>query len=307
MTTHSLILLATEGGIPTSNPWSQLAVPLGILIFVGSVYMLIRSNLGTRRGYLVMSVSLWGFAFLLSLVWTFGAPGTPPTTGPQNLPGQELDAYQPVWRPFAADSTLATDETSPYSQAAAAFPDGWGPVPADFTARAETGVINTTSFFSGLATAEDVEADTYRNVLFGTETQMGDTQYAVADDGRPMIAITMVTTCQLIDDPAAPEDEEMPEQVLPPNCAAAGLDVGEPAPEETTGEDGDVVREEQTLFAFFDAGAPYFPSLLMNGILLVLFAVHLLLLARDETRERKEVQAAQVEAVEAEEKATVSV
>src|SRR5688572_24478959 len=107
-TTTDLLVLATEGGIPTSNPWSQLAVPLGVLIFVGSVYLLLRSNLGTRRGYLVMSTSLWGFGFLLSLFWAFGAPGTPANTGPQNLPGQELDAYQPVWFPFAADSNLAT-------------------------------------------------------------------------------------------------------------------------------------------------------------------------------------------------------
>lgn len=307
MTASNVLILATEGGIPTSNPWSQLAAPLGILIFVGGVYMLLRSNLGTRRGYLVMSTSLWGFTFLLSLFWAFGAPGTPPNTGPQNLPGQELDAYQPTWFPFASDSVLATEEDSPYV-AAAAYPDGWGDVPADFAGTASTGASNITSFFGALEDEVDEEGEElYSNVLFDTEVQDGDTLYAVADNGRPMIAITVVNTCQMIDDPAAPEDEEDPEQVMPPNCEAAGLDVGAPVPEETTGEDGDATRTEQVLFAFFDAGAPFFPSLLMAGLLLVLFVVHVLLLARDETRERKEAEAAVVKPVEIEKKAPVSV
>lgn len=286
-----LIVLATEGGIPTSNPWSQLALPLGILIFVGSVYMLLRSNLGTRRGYLVMSTSLWGFTFLLSLFWAFGAPGTPPNTGPQNLPGQELDEYIPVWVPFAQDSLVVTEEGSPYS-AVAAYPDGWGEVPADFAETAETGASNTTSFFSGLADAGE-EPGTYRNLLFGTEAVVG-TQYAEAANGRPMIAVTTAATCQL-------EDDGTGEFVLPAVCEDAGLEVGDPLPADAEG------RNELTLFAFYDAGAPYFPSILMASILLVLFALHMALLWRDETREHREATAAAEEAVVVEERATVSV
>jgi hypothetical protein len=262
--------------------------------------MLIRSNLGTRRGYLVMSTSLWGFTFLLSLFWAFGAPGTPPNTGPQNLPGQELDEYIPIWVPFVEDAAVVTEEGSPYAAAVQAYPDGWTEVPEDFVDQAETGAQNITSFFAGL------QDEGYTNLLFGTEEILGDPLYAEAENGRPMIAITTVTTCQLIEDPATPEGET-PEFVLPPNCEAAGAEVGDPVPAETTGEEGDAVRTEQTFFAFFDAGAPYFPSLLMAGILFVLFVFHMLLLARDERRERLEAAEAADETVETEERATVSV
>lgn len=300
----SALILATEGGIPTSNPWSQLAVPLGILIFVGSVYLLLRSNLGTRRGYLVMSACLWGFGFLFSLFWAFGAPGTPPNTGPQNLPGQELDEYQPVWVPFAPDSNLATEEGSPYAEAVAAYPDGeWGAVPDDFADTAQTGAENITSFFAGLADIDPA----YQNPLTGTEVQEGETVYTEATNGRPMIAITVVNTCELIEDPAAGDDVEAPEMVLPPNCADAGAEVGDPVPPGESDAEGAVARSERIFFAFFDAGAPYFPSLLMSGILFVLFAFHTALLARDEQRERRESAEAPAEDADAEERATVGV
>lgn len=293
MTASSLIVLATEGGIPTSNPWSQLAVPLGIVIFVGSVYLLLRSNLGTRRGYLVMSTSLWGFGFLISLFWAFGAPGTPPNTGPQNLPGQSLDAYQPVWYPLAQDAALATEEGSPYA-AVAGYPDGWGDVPADFEGEASTGVDNISSFFAGLAD----EDEAYRNLLTGTEAQVGETRYAEAGNGRPMVAATFAQSCQFGLDGAAAD-------ALPAFCE--GLEVGDPIPEGATLSNGNPARTDVTVFAFFDAGAPYFPSLLMSGIMLVLFALHMLLLARDEQREQREAQAAAEETAADEPRATVPV
>lgn len=272
-----LLILATEGGIPPSNPWSQLAMPVGILIFVGSVYLLLRSNLGTRRGYLVMSCCLWGFAFLLSLFWAFGAPGTPANTGPQNLPGQELDEYQPVWVPFAQDSTVATEEGSPYA-AVADFPDGWGEVPAEFAETAELGVDNIQSFFASLVDLEDG----YFNVLDGSEELASDPLYTEAENGRPMIATTLVNTCQPVDVEGAEEGEV----ILPEYCE--GLEIGDPVPADAVDEDGDPARQEQTFFAFYDAGAPYFPSLLMAGTLGLLFAFHMLLLFRDESRERRE-------------------
>ena len=295
-TSTNLLILATEGGIPTSNPWSQVAVPLGILIFVGSVYLLLRSNLGTRRGYLVMSTSLWGFGFLISLFWAFGAPGTPPTTGPQNLPGQPGDAYQPVWVAFAGDAAVVTEEGSPYN-AVATYPEGWGAVPDDFTDEVDAGVQSITSFFSGLA-EEGEEPGTYTNLLFGSETVVGEPQYAEAANGRPMLAVTVAPTCQLGLDGADPTE-------MPPFCE--GQEVGDLIPEDAVLANGNPARVDQTFFGFFDAGAPYFPSLVMSGVMLALLVVHLLLLARDEGRERRERYEAREEAVETEERATVSV
>ncbi len=59
-----------------------IAVLLGFILLPGSVIMLLAANLGLRKGYLIGGVSFFGFLFLLSLIWTFGVPGTPALTGP---------------------------------------------------------------------------------------------------------------------------------------------------------------------------------------------------------------------------------
>lgn len=290
-TVSDLLILAAEGGIPPTNPWAQIALPLGIVIFVGSVYMLLRSNLGTRRAYLVMSTSLWGFTFLLSLFWAFGAPGTPPNTGPQNLPGQSVDHYQPTWNGLAADSFLATQEGSPYG-AITEYPSGWGPVPADLESAASDGASAITSFFSSLSPDEGEEGP-YTDVLRGTETTE-EIQYTVAEDGRPMIAVTVAPTCRLNSDGD-----------LPTFCN--GLEVGDAVPADAVDDNGNPAGERTTVFGFFNPGAVYFPSILMASILLVLFVLHMVLLYRDERREKRERDAAVEETVEVEEKATVGV
>ena len=256
MALSRLAVLATESGIPTSNPWSQLATPLAILIFVGSIYLLLRSNLGTRRGYLVMSTSLWGFGLLLSLFWTFGAPGTPPNVGPQNLPGTELDAYLPVFRPFAATSALAEGDYA-FVQS---YPDGFEEPPADFEERAQEAAGEIQSYFAGLV-------EPYRKELQGTEEPVRVLWSPARDGARfEVVAVEYQATCQLVGE----------EPALPAQCE--GLEVG----------DVDPMAEPEVFFAFFDPGAEYFPSLLMTAIMLVLFAGHMLALYRDETRERRE-------------------
>lgn len=247
-----LLILATEGGIPASNPWAKFGMPLGSIIFIGSVYLLLRSNLGTKRGYLVMATSFLGFTFLLALFWTFGAPGTPPATGPQNLPGQELNEYEPIWVPFAPDSEVANQPTYAVVQN---FPDGFGDVPADFAEEAESGANEVITFFAGLS-------DPYQPILGGLEEPeiLG---YAEAENGRPIIAVNAQPTCQLNSSGE-----------LPPECQ--GLQPGDVVPG----------AEQQLFFAFFDAGAPLFPSLLTTLIVGVLFALHMVLLWRDEKAER---------------------
>ncbi len=278
----ALYVLATEGGIPGSDWRAKIAVPLGLLVFVGTVYMLVRANLGTRRGYLVMATSLWGFMVIYALFWTFGAPGTPPATGPQNLPGQDLDAYEPVWRAFAGDSLVAGQ---PEYAVAKSFPEGFAtdPVaaglPADFAATAELGVDEILNFFS---TKEGPLQDPPIGLTWAPVPD--SIRYAKATNGRPIIAVTYQETYQ-------PADVEVEEGESPP-LTAGGAEPAEDganvAPEGA--QIGDIAEggETYTAFGFFDAGNPQFPSYLMLGLMLLLFVVHALLLARDENRERRE-------------------
>jgi hypothetical protein len=68
--------------------WKGIAVTVAALIlFVGSVYVILSAVFGLRMGYLVLAVSLFGWMIILSGLWVFGATffgaGTPVNQGPR--------------------------------------------------------------------------------------------------------------------------------------------------------------------------------------------------------------------------------
>lgn len=68
----ALLVLAQEGGEKTLwNPTilGVLVVLSAIMLFCGSVYLLLATNLGARLGFLVAAASLTGFLTLLSVLW----------------------------------------------------------------------------------------------------------------------------------------------------------------------------------------------------------------------------------------------
>ena len=75
-----------------------------MILFVGSVYVMLAAVFGLRMGYLVLAVSFFGWMIILSALWTFGAPGTPPNLGPRGV--------EPHWQVFAA-GTLAVESRFP--------------------------------------------------------------------------------------------------------------------------------------------------------------------------------------------------
>ncbi|HUH06937.1 MAG TPA: hypothetical protein VML96_03920 [Egibacteraceae bacterium] len=254
-----LVLLAVEEAshewVPPWDWRAQVALPAGLLIFFGSVFLLLRSNLGARRAYLVEATSFFGFMIILALFWTFGAPGTPIATGPITLPGQPLDAYQPTWTPFAGDSVIAEDERF---VTAKTFPEGWTEVPDAFAAQADTGVQEIQSFFGEQEAGSRIPA---------TWVPVGDTvRYREATNGFPMISAEFKESYQ----PNA--DGSLPEGV-------SETQIGQPIP------DGATFRA----FAFFDAGNIQFPSIVMLAVMTVAFLIHLALLALDERREQREL------------------
>jgi len=119
------LFLATEGveGVSPDHIAAKMALPLGLLLFCGSVYLLLWSNFGARKGGLIYGVAFFGFNFMIGVFWWFGAPGTPIATGPQNFPGQAPDEYQAHWYPFEPDSERAgyfpaTDDLDRFQPAA---------------------------------------------------------------------------------------------------------------------------------------------------------------------------------------------
>lgn len=247
----ALVVLGAEGHPPDSFV-AQVATPAAILVFFGSTYLLVRSNLGTKRGYLVMATTFFGFMSFFSLFWAFGGWGTPDASGPRQLPGQELDHYVPRWIPFAVDSRLAQQEDF---QAVADYPDGWtvyesvdeieGEVGEERFGRVEDGIGEIRGFF-----AEDEVLDGQEFGLVGDLWE--PIEIGIATEGDQLL---MAVTYQEF-------DEENFELV----------------------EDG----ETYAAFGYFEEGAPLLPSFVFFGIAIVLFVLHLWLLDRDERLERRD-------------------
>lgn len=192
-----LTVLASEEFVPPSDWRAQVAVPMAVLILLGSIYLLLRANLGTRRAYLVQASSFFGVMLFLSLFWTVGAPGTPPFTGPQNLPGQPIDYYQPKWVPFAGDSVVAEQ---PEYQAVQGYPETFDEVPAEQEGLAEDGAGAIQEFFS--TNPADDGGDSW---VIGDDWVVTATAYTVAENGRSLLAVEYTEPSEPGE--AAPEGE----------------------------------------------------------------------------------------------------
>lgn len=80
--------------------WKGIAVMIAaIIIFIGSVYIILAAYMGRVMGYLVIAVSLFGWMIILSAIWTFGVPGTLKNLGPRGT--------EPHWAVFAAGTSGA--------------------------------------------------------------------------------------------------------------------------------------------------------------------------------------------------------
>ena len=77
-----------------------LVVLVAFVLLPGSVYMLLASNFGALRGYLIAGTAFFGFLVMLSAVWLFGIPGTTPLTGPKGP--------QPTFVPFTINDPAAS-------------------------------------------------------------------------------------------------------------------------------------------------------------------------------------------------------
>jgi len=275
-------------GVPGDSPSARLAVPLGILVFFGSIYLLLRANLGTRRGYLVLATSFFGFMIIMSLFWTFGAPGTPQMVGPSHLPGQESDAYEPAWVPFAGDSLIAEEPDYQFVQD---YPDGFEEVPDGLAGAAETGTEEIIDFFA--------ETEHKPVTDFDDDWEAAETRYAEAPNGFRVIAVTLEPPAEEGEEEAAGEGEDAAaedEEAVGEGEDAAAEEEEDPAAEdeEAAGEGEDAAAEEEevepvTLFAYFDEGAVRFPGYVFIGLALAGFLLHAVLLNADEAREQRDL------------------
>ena len=97
-----------------------LVVVIAFVFLPGSVFMLLASNFGALKGYLIAGTAFFGFLIMLSAVWLFGIPGTTPLTGPKGT--------QPTFKFFTLDDPAASTYDSVRDFPGGAG-NGWQPAP----------------------------------------------------------------------------------------------------------------------------------------------------------------------------------
>jgi hypothetical protein len=222
-----------------------VVVVIAFVFLPGSVFMLLASNFGALKGYLIAATAFFGFLVMLSAVWLFGIPGTTPLTGPKGT--------QPSFKFFTINDPQAStyDSVRDFQGGAG---NGWQAAPAgevqegspEAALKADLDVARQTA-------VNDFKEETNKDVKDSSEeldvTNLDAKAFYTLQNGTEVAAI-----------------------VISPKTPASGSGLQRPdfAP--------------KTIFAYRDPGNPYLPSILFLIGAVVLFVIHMLLLGLVERR-----------------------
>jgi hypothetical protein len=254
ITTH--LLLACDGcfvGLP-----AVLSLIIGLAVLVGSIYMLLASNLGARKAYLVLMVSLSAWMAIMSAIWTVGLPGTTPGTGPR---GRE-----PQWIPFTPTSEVAKED---FAAEIAKFPNGW----QTMTFKNADGTV-ADRIYPGKIDAKG-ELETIRALVTDAEARLAKTNGLAATASADWTFRAAGVTA------ATAEEKKLPPAEVRFLFVRGKVLFGAIIPATSK-------HPETTVFAYRDKGLVFLYSLYFLFLSLIAFAVHLGLLARLEQREKEE-------------------
>jgi hypothetical protein len=223
-----------------------IAVVVTAFIFLpGSVYMLLASNFGALKGYLIAGTAFFGFLVMLSAVWLFGIPGTTPLTGPKGT--------QPTFKSFTIDDPAAAtyDSVRDFQGGAGG---GWQTEPTgDFAEGSREATLKADLDTARQTAVSDLIEKTNANVKDSSEeldvTNLDAKTYYTIQDGTEVAAI-----------------------VISPKTPPAGSGLQRPD------------FSPVTTFAYRDPGNPSLPSILFLIGSSVLFVLHMLLLGLAERR-----------------------
>jgi len=222
-----------------------LVVITGFVLLPGSVYMLLATNFGALKGYLIAATAFFGFLMMLSAVWLFGIPGTTPLTGPKGT--------QPTFKSFTIDDPQAStyDAVRDFQGQAG---NGWQAAPeGEVEAGSAQEKLKADLDTARQRAVQDLITETNKKVENSSDeldvTNLDAKTFYTIQDGTEVAAI-------VISPKAPPED--------------SGLKKPDFAP--------------KTTFAYRDPGNPYLPSILFLAGASVLFLVHMVLLGMAERR-----------------------
>lgn len=157
-------------------------VVMSLILFVGSVYLLLTAVLGRWMGYLVLMVAFSGWMIVLSALWAFGfysqGPDTPVNLGPRGP--------EPAWVPLLA----STNQTSDRYEEFRSYPGApWEePEPGEQAAEVQsvTGIV--TDFLAEQANEELEIPHTDPTAVTGVEFAVDSLSFATAGDTQLAVA-----------------------------------------------------------------------------------------------------------------------
>jgi len=225
-----------------------LVVVTAFVLLPGSVYMLLATNFGALKGYLIAATAFFGFLILLSATWLFGLPGTTPLTGPKGA--------QPTFRFFTLDDPAASRFDSVRSFQGGAG-NGWQEAPAAAAAGEQGG---------GAEERRKADLDVARQTAVSTLIE--ETNKDIEDSSKELDAANLDAKAFY----TIQDGTEVAAIVISPKDPPAGSGLERPS------------FSPKTTFAYRDPGAPSLPSLLFLIGSLVLFVVHMLALGLVERR-----------------------
>jgi hypothetical protein len=222
-----------------------LVVLTGFVFLPGSVFMLLSSNFGALKGYLIAATAFFGFLVMLSAVWLFGIPGTTPLTGPKGT--------QPTFKSFTINDPQAStyDSVRDFQGGAG---NGWQAAP------------------SGEVQAGSAQETLKADLDTARQTAVGDLIKKTNKDVRDSSEELDVTNVDAKAYYTIQDGTEVAAIVISPKAPPAGSGLKRPT------------FSPVTTFAYRDPGNPRLPSILFLVGALVLFVVHLLLLGVAERR-----------------------
>jgi len=224
-----------------------LVVVTAFVLLPGSVYMLLATNFGALKGYLIAATAFFGFLILLSATWLFGLPGTTPLTGPKGT--------QPTFKFFTLDDPAASKYDSVRSFQGGAG-NGWQEAPA--AAAGEQG--------GGAQERLKADLDVARQTAVSTLVE--ETNKDNKDSSKDLDAANLDAKAFY----TIQDGTEVAAIVISPKTPPAGSGLERPS------------FAPKTTFAYRDPGAPFLPSILFLIGSLVLFVVHMLALGLVERR-----------------------
>jgi hypothetical protein len=222
-----------------------LVVLTGFVLLPGSVWMLLASNFGALKGYLIAATAFFGFLMMLSAVWLFGIPGTTPLTGPKGT--------QPTFKFFTIDDPQAStyDSVRDFRGEAGS---GWRAAPeGEVAAGSAQETLKADLDTARQRAVSDLITQTNKTVTDSSNeldvTNLDAKAFYTIQDGTEVAAI-----------------------VISPKTPPAGSGLKRPD------------FTPKTTFAYRDPGSPRLPSILFLAGASVLFVVHMLLLGLAERR-----------------------